>query len=167
MSVASTHNPVGRVRGGRGAISVDVIPFFTTHPYARHLWPARCRMFSMISNSPFQMVGCTSYRSPCSPPPATCRLLVARPELLLRFTSHRDAETGKTTRMFVMTGRDGARCHEQRPQGTRNGAQIVQDSVALMVMISLISPSLSVALCVARRSLSHVFGHCSCLIVWR
>ena len=36
----------------------------------------------------------------------------------------------------------GARCHVQRPQGTRNGAQIVKDSVALIVMISLISPSL-------------------------
>ena len=36
----------------------------------------------------------------------------------------------------------GARCHEQRPQGTRNGAQIVQDSVTLIMMISLISPIL-------------------------
>ena len=38
-------------------------------------------------------------------PPFLRRLLVARPELLLRFTSQRDLETGKMTRMFVMTGR--------------------------------------------------------------
>ena len=80
-------------------------PFLITHPYARHLRLDKCRMFSLISNGPFQKIECTSNRSPCSPPLSTCRLLVARPELLLRFTSQRDPETGKMTRMFAMTGR--------------------------------------------------------------
>ena len=80
-------------------------PFLITHPYARHLGLAKCRMFSLVSNGPFQMVDCTSHRSSRSPPPSTCPLLVARPELILRFTSQRDPETGKATRIFVMTGR--------------------------------------------------------------